>query len=137
LVLEDLTSIRGKSYGREFNRKIHTWSFFRLRNFIEYKALMKGYKVELINPKYTSQECSKCHHISRGNRKTQSRFKCKKCGFELNADLNASRNIASRYYSKHISFGISLINGVQSITPYVVTISDCKPTFRGGVVDIK
>jgi len=121
LVLEDLTSIRGKSYGREFNRKLHTWSFYRLSSFIEYKARMEGVSVVFVNPKYTSQECSCCHHISRANRKTQSRFKCTKCGFQLNADLNAARNIASRYSSKQISSGIPLTNGVQSITPYAAT----------------
>jgi IS605 OrfB family transposase len=120
LVLEDLTAIRSQKYSREFNRNLHTWSFYRLRTFIEYKSRKKGCLVELVNPKYTSQECSCCHHISRGNRKTQSRFKCKKCGFEINADLNAARNIASRY-SEPISLGIPLTDGVQSITPYVAS----------------
>ena len=47
-----------------------------------------------INPKFTSQRCSKCGYISKENRKTQAGFKCKNCGFEENADLNAARNIA-------------------------------------------
>lgn len=76
-----------------------------------------------IKARYTSQECSVCHYISRGNRKTQSRFKCKKCGFDINADLNASRNIASRYI-KTLSYGKALTNGV---TPDAGIISTCKP----------
>lgn len=127
IVLEDLTAIRNKKYGRDFNRKLHTWSFSRLSSFISYKALMAGCKVELVNPKYTSQECSQCHHVSRKNRKTQSKFKCRKCNFELNADLNAARNIASRYYSKSINLGTSLVNGVQSITPNVVRTLAASP----------
>ena len=70
VVLENLTSIRNKKYGRDFNRKLHTWSFLRLRDFIDYKAKFIGCITELISPKYTSQECSVCHHISRKNRKT-------------------------------------------------------------------
>ncbi len=41
----------------------------------------------------TSQTCSKCGHVSRSNRKGKQ-FKCVHCGFSLDADLNASRNIA-------------------------------------------
>ena len=42
---------------------------------------------------YTSQKCSCCGHISKENRRSQSKFKCIKCNFKLNADLNASLNI--------------------------------------------
>ena len=48
---------------------------------------------------YTSQECSCCHHISKKNRQTQEHFHCENCGFELNADLNASINIKNRILS--------------------------------------
>ena len=47
-----------------------------------------------INPCYTSQVCSCCGHWEEGQRVDQSHFKCKSCGTELNADFNASRNIA-------------------------------------------
>jgi IS605 OrfB family transposase len=116
LVLEDLNSIRKKSYGREFNRKLHTWSFFRLRNYIEYKAKLKGCEVVFIDPRYTSQECSKCNYISKSNRKSQNKFECKNCGFKLHADLNGSRNIASRYFET-VSCRIPSAIGVRSITP--------------------
>ena len=42
----------------------------------------------------TSQKCSKCGNLEEGQRINQSHFKCKKCGYEENADFNASRNIA-------------------------------------------
>ncbi len=47
-----------------------------------------------IDPRYTSQKCSKCGHIERANR-TGSIFKCKKCKYELHSDLNASINITN------------------------------------------
>lgn len=37
---------------------------------------------------------NRCGHIDKENRQTQEKFKCTKCGFELNADHNASINIA-------------------------------------------
>ena len=61
---------------------------------IKYKAEREGIEVRFINPAYTSQTCSKCGHVHRDNRQTQSQFKCVECGFELNADHNASINIA-------------------------------------------
>jgi len=92
-VLEDLKNIK-KYKGKRFNKKLGNWSYYQLGNFIQYKAEELGKTVIKVNPKHTSQKCSKCEHSEKTNRKG-SRFKCKKCGFELNADLNASRNIAS------------------------------------------
>ena len=49
-----------------------------------------------VDPAYTSQACACCGHISRGNRPTQSQFRCLSCGFTANADYQASLNIARR-----------------------------------------
>ena len=74
------------------------WSYFQLRQYIQYKAEMCGIEVKLVNPAYTSQKCSKCGHIDKDNRpkdeKGQAYFKCTKCGNKMNADHNAAINIA-------------------------------------------
>ena len=49
-----------------------------------------------VNAAYTSQECSKCGFVSKGNRKSQSAFHCTCCGHKINADVNAARNIIKR-----------------------------------------
>ena len=49
-----------------------------------------------VDPKYTSQECSKCCHISKNNRKTQSEFECQNCGHTANADYGAAKVILRR-----------------------------------------
>ncbi|WP_307724536.1 zinc ribbon domain-containing protein [Nitrosococcus oceani] len=54
-----------------------------------------GMAVIGIDPKYTSQGCSRCGHTEKANRH-QHYFLCKACGYELHADLNASRNIRLR-----------------------------------------
>ena len=78
-----------------FNDSIlRNWSYYELQSMVEYKADRVGIKVRHINPAYTSQTCSKCGHIDKENRQTQEKFKCTKCGLELNADHNASINIA-------------------------------------------
>ena len=72
------------------------WTYYELQQYIKYKAEMEGIKVRFVNPAYTSQTCSKCGYIDEENRPTQEKFKCKKCGFEMNADRNASINISRK-----------------------------------------
>lgn len=91
IALEKLEVKKEKRTGRRFNRKLGTWAWRQLQTFVEYKAEASGKTVVYVNPAYTSKTCSKCGQ--RGTRKGLA-FKCKHCGFELNADLNASRNIA-------------------------------------------
>lgn len=86
--MEDLSGISSES------KFLKNWPYYDLQSKIEYKAKECGINVVKINPKFTSQRCSKCGYISKENRQTQSNFKCKNCGFEENADLNAARNIA-------------------------------------------
>lgn len=73
---------------------LSNWGYYELQNMIEYKAERENIKVRYVNPAYTSQTCSKCKNIDKENRQTQEKFKCTKCGFELNADHNAAINIA-------------------------------------------
>jgi len=99
IVLEDLKNIRknSKKFRKEQKYWINGWSFYQLEQFLSYKAAEKGCLVDFVDARYTSQKCSVCGHIERGNRVKQSLFKCKHCGFQLNADLNASRNIRNNY----------------------------------------
>ena len=73
---------------------LRNWSFYELQQFITYKAQRYGIEVRKINPYHTSQICSKCGHWEEGQRDAQDHFKCKACGYEDNADFNASKNIA-------------------------------------------
>lgn len=99
IVIENLMEIRTttKQNGKEQRRAMHQWTFNRLRDLLVYKAEECGHMVIDLDPRYTSQCCSRCGYIRRSNRRSQSRFKCQSCGFELNADLNGSRNIVEKY----------------------------------------
>ncbi len=81
-----------RSRGKRFRKMLSSWSPAELQKFIEYKAEDQAKIVLYVNPKHTSQKCSKCAYIDKENRHGLV-FKCKNCGFDLNADLNASRNI--------------------------------------------
>ncbi|MFL5661582.1 MAG: RNA-guided endonuclease InsQ/TnpB family protein [Ktedonobacteraceae bacterium] len=119
LVLENLTNIRetskmgsGKQNKNIDNkRRLHSWSFAQLYAFVEYKAQASGSHVKRIDPRHTSQTCSRCGHQARNNRRSQSLFLCRKCGYCLNADLNAARNIKVKYLAR---LGISLTGGPSS-----------------------
>jgi len=98
IAIEKLTGIRQAVRLRKKQRRdLHKWNFFQFEQFLTYKAEARGIKIEHVDARYTSQKCSACGHVSRSNRQSQSVFKCKHCGFSLNADLNASRNIRQNY----------------------------------------
>ncbi|MBN9390858.1 MAG: transposase [Chloroflexi bacterium] len=114
IVIENLTEIRSRARLRkgEGQRRLHSWSFAQLRSFLTYKAEEAGMKVVAIDPRHSSQTCSRCGYQSRSNRTKQSRFLCKECFYQLNADLNASYNIRDKHLA---SLGISLAGGPQSM----------------------
>ncbi len=97
IALEDLGGIRDRVRLRKPQRvTLHSWSFAQLGGFVPYKATLAGVPVVFVDPRHTSQECSRCHHISRSNRPDQSTFLCTSCGFAEHADANAGRTIAQR-----------------------------------------
>nr|WP_225942085.1 transposase [Sporosarcina limicola] len=88
--LEQLTNIRQTARTSRKNQKnLHTWSFYRLAQFIEYKATLAGIKVEYVNPAYTSQTCPKC---SKKNKVKDRNYTCQ-CGFEKHRDIVGAMNI--------------------------------------------
>ncbi|WP_418361475.1 RNA-guided endonuclease InsQ/TnpB family protein [Streptomyces gilvosporeus] len=111
IALEDLSGIRERARLRKPQRTtLHAWPFAQLASFIAYKAKKAGVPVVYVDPAYTSQECSRCHHIARGNRPDQAVFACRVCGFVEHADLNSSHNIAHRGWMARVC-------GVQSTAP--------------------
>lgn len=102
IVLENLTDIRKRSKIRKktkTSRRVHSWSFAQIKGFVAYKAEGRGCTVAGVDPRHTSQACSCCGHVARTNRRSRGRFVCRKCGYELHADLNAARNIAATYHA--------------------------------------
>ncbi len=75
------------------NRSILDASWGKFFEILIYKAEEANKIVQQVNPQYTSQKCSSCGFVFSENRESQSIFNCKNCGFEINADLNASINI--------------------------------------------
>ncbi|WP_049937464.1 RNA-guided endonuclease InsQ/TnpB family protein [Haloplanus natans] len=76
--------------------RFQQWAFRQVQSFIQYKARAVGVEVISVNPAYTSQRCSRCGHTASTNRRTRSAFHCGDCGYSVNADYNAAKNVAMR-----------------------------------------
>jgi IS605 OrfB family transposase len=116
IAIEDLTSIRKRVKVRKAQRRLHhSWAFFQLRSFLEYKAKLAGVLLAVVNPHYTSKVCNVCKHV--GNRKGKH-FECTNCGNVSDADVNGAKNIAQLgYLCKHARKGVSMLDLVQCTTP--------------------
>jgi len=97
IAFENLTDIRKRMVGA---KRFHAWTFRRLFQYVEYKAEMFGIEVPQVSPAYTSQRCSSCGFTHEDNRRSKHRFVCQKCEYELNADYNASKNIARKFLKR-------------------------------------
>jgi len=75
------------------NKSILDQGWYEFRRQLDYKSHWRGGIVVEVNPHYTSQRCSQCDYIHAKNRQSQSIFACMKCHREMNADVNAAKNI--------------------------------------------
>lgn len=89
--LEALAGIRKSARtSRKNNHELHSWSFYRLANFIEYKAKLAGINVVYVDPAYTSQTCPHCgarHHAR------DRLYICSDCGYSCHRDRVGALNI--------------------------------------------
>lgn len=77
------------------NREIQTQTWGLIREQLRYKAAWAGREFVEVDPKYTSQLCSRCG--LNGERKDK-RFSCANCGLRWDADNNAAVNVMQRAF---------------------------------------
>lgn len=83
-------NVRAKS---TLNKYILDQGWGEFMRQLDYKLSWKGGRLIKVPPQHTSQTCSMCGHVSKSNRRSQSRFVCELCGLKMNADRNAAINI--------------------------------------------
>jgi len=113
VVIENLTRMTqntGDNYKlrNRTKRVLNNCGITKIPKSLDTKSRRIGFKVEKINPAFTSQECPKCHSIDSKNRKDQAHFVCTKCGYKRNADYVGSVNIRDR----------RSISSINIYTPY-------------------
>jgi len=93
--LENLKNVKRRTRGkfsRKVNRLLSFWLYAKVGKRLRQICEEKGIRISLKSPWKTSQRCSVCGNIDRRNRRGE-RFLCLSCGYETNADHNASRNL--------------------------------------------
>lgn len=88
--IEDIRHLRR---GKRTSRTMGHWAYRGILGKLERYCEERGVLVRRINPAYTSQRCSSCGWVRKGNRKGKS-FRCDKCLTSMDSDLNASLNLA-------------------------------------------
>lgn len=66
IAMEDLGGIRERvnTVRKAQRSELSSWSFYQLRQFITYKAILSGIDIQFVDPRNTSRRCPKCgsHH---------------------------------------------------------------------------
>lgn len=113
IAIEKLDGIRNAPRRKDQNADANSWAFYQLEQFLQYKAANLGFEIIEVDPRHTSQGCSKCGHTVKSNRHGH-KFVCKACNYSLHADLNAARNIKLRGILTRQALGQ---DGLPSISP--------------------
>jgi len=93
--------MRMKSHA--MNRALRAAQLGYVRDKLKFKLDERAIRYRSVQPAYSSQQCSRCGFTFPMNRPTQARFKCLWCGFEVNADENASLNLAERFGDEELN----------------------------------
>ncbi|WP_425825512.1 RNA-guided endonuclease InsQ/TnpB family protein [Streptomyces fractus] len=94
---------RGVGQKAGLNRSILGEAWGRTVELLAYKVADRGGILAEVPAPGTSLECSACHTVTEGSRRSQAEFVCNNpaCGWEGNADHNAARTVLHRYRTGH------------------------------------
>ncbi len=124
-MIGDITDIRkDKHFRKKESQKLHSWSFSKLIQQIEYKAVLSGIRFVRVSERDTSKTCSCCGIIRKSNRIHRGLYRCKMCGRVINSDVNGAINILKKYLqifnAKDRSIGevaSPLVSRIENVIP--------------------
>ena len=92
--LEKLANIRKRAKASQKNKGYnqYDWTYYRVMEYINYKAKLLGIEVETVNPAYTSQECPSC---GKRNIAKDRSYVCS-CGYRGHRDIVGASNILKK-----------------------------------------
>jgi putative transposase len=94
IVVEDL-NVTGMMANRHLARHVVGVGMAELRRMIEYKAIWACARLHVADRWYPSTKtCSACGVVKAKLRLSERTYHCDNCGFTLDRDLNAARNLA-------------------------------------------
>ncbi len=95
IVFEDL-NVQGMVQNHNLAKSISDGSWGKLIDMCVYKAENAGKYIEFVNPRNTSQLCSRCGAIVKKDLSIRIHM-CNNCGLVMDRDLNAALNIREKY----------------------------------------
>jgi IS605 OrfB family transposase len=112
LVFEHLGSLKPEKgrYSRRGNTKRAYWMKGRIFRYAKYKAWNHGIITSRVNPRNTSRECHRCHHLvvrydagqpEKGYTPGAALVLCETCQMRDHADRNASLRIGQRLLERY------------------------------------
>lgn len=95
IVVEDL-NVSGMLANRKLAKAVQDMGFYEFRRQLTYKCKLVGSELILADPWFpSSKTCSNCGFKKDKLSLSERTFNCESCGFSLDRDLNAARNLAA------------------------------------------
>ncbi|SIS16180.1 putative transposase [Natronorubrum thiooxidans] len=88
--------VRESDWGKTGNKKLHSWAFDRIYQYLEYKGEIRGVEVLKENEWDTSKTCSHCGDDTKSNRVERGLYVCSSCELVANADCNGAENMRQK-----------------------------------------
>jgi transposase, IS605 OrfB family, central region len=88
--------VRESDWGKTGNKKLHTWAFDRIYQYLAYKGEEHGVEVLKENEWNTSKTCCNCGDTTDSNRVERGLYVCSSCGLVGNADCNGAENMRQK-----------------------------------------
>jgi hypothetical protein len=82
---------------RRMNAYLYASNLGHLPKQLAWGGRKRGQRTRAGQAAYSSQECSRCHFVSRANRREQQTLCCQVCGWNCHADENAALNHQTRF----------------------------------------
>lgn len=95
---EQLSVASMRYHARSMNAYLYASNLGQIPKQVEWNATKREVLATKVKCAYSSQECSRCHYVSRRNRISQKDFCCQYCYLCMHADLNAAINLQSRLH---------------------------------------
>lgn len=88
--------IRTSNWGKTGNKKLHTWAFDRIHQYLNYKGEERGVEVVNGNEWNTSKTCSRCGDDTKSNCVERGLYVCSSCELIGNAECNGAENMRQK-----------------------------------------
>ena len=115
IVFEDL-NIKGMVKNHHLAKSIEDASWNKIIQYTMYKAESAGAFVVVVDPRHTSQKCSRCGNIKHDLELSDRIYHCDACNLTTDRDLNAAINIERKGMEK-LKEIINVGRGTPEFTP--------------------